>query len=312
MSYDKFFKQAQKARGLDRGPVKKKNSMSLKISEDRRTPEGRVRAELTERIQKKRMIQNGNRNRVPWTAIVFLGLSISGGVVGYYRYDLLENLLSKVEIRVFGQAIAADGNPEKSAKAEKPSSAKGEKNTPQPGGDTEKPAETKDQTAVATAPNIKQWSTEELSFFSKLNDRKKQLDQRESELNKLEAELQKRQTELDGKIKQLETMRDEISKTLKNRVALDKQKVDKLVDVYSSMKPGTAAKVIETINEDLAVEVLDHMKKKNAAEILDLMSPKKARRLSELLTGYERSTASVDDDGSGKGTPAEAGSGSGN
>jgi flagellar motility protein MotE (MotC chaperone) len=112
----------------------------------------------------------------------------------------------------------------------------------------------------------------------------------------LEAELQKRQGELEKKIRQLETMRDEISKTLKNRVTLDKEKVGKLVDFYSSMKPSAAAKVIETVNEDLAVEVLDHMKKKNAAEILDLMNPKKARRLSELLTGYERTTASVDEE----------------
>jgi len=39
------------------------------------------------------------------------------------------------------------------------------------------------------------------------------------------------------------------------------------------------------------------MKKKSAAEIMDALDSKKARRLSELLTGYERTPASVDEGG---------------
>ena len=144
------------------------------------------------------------------------------------------------------------------------------------------------------APDIKEWTPEELSFFNKLNDRKIELDQRESELSRLEEELQRQKAELDGKIKQLESMRVEISKTLKTRVATDQVKVDKLVDVYSNMKPQQAAKVIENLDEDLAVEVLDKLKKKNAAEILNVMDSKKARRLSELMTGYQRTPASAE------------------
>ena len=140
---------------------------------------------------------------------------------------------------------------------------------------------------------MKSWSTDELSFFNKLNDRKKELDLREAELAKLEEELQKQKAELDDKIKQLETMRGDISKTLKTRVAVDQEKVEKLVQFYSTMKPPQAAKVIESLNEDLAVEVMDKMKKKNAAEIMNALDAKKARRLSELLTGYERTPSST-------------------
>ena len=90
------------------------------------------------------------------------------------------------------------------------------------------------------------WTPEELSFFNKMNERKKELDQREAELNKLDEELQKQKLALDEKIKQLDQTRAEISSTLKTRVATDQAKIDKLVDFYSTMKPEQAAKVIET------------------------------------------------------------------
>jgi flagellar motility protein MotE (MotC chaperone) len=139
----------------------------------------------------------------------------------------------------------------------------------------------------------KGWSDEEMSFFKKLNDRKKEQDLREAELNKMEEELQRQKVELDEKIKRLEAMRGEISQTLKARVASDQEKVDKLVQMYSSMKPQQASKIIESLNEDLAVEVLDKMKKKSAAEIMNAMDSKKAQRLSELLTGYQRMPSSA-------------------
>jgi len=100
--------------------------------------------------------------------------------------------------------------------------------------------------------------------------------------------LQRQKVELDKRIVQLEEMRTQIAQVLKERVEVDQEKVNKLVDLYSNMKPKQAADVIGTINEDLAVEVLAKMKKKNAAEIMNLLSPDKARVLSEKYTGYRR------------------------
>ena len=53
------------------------------------------------------------------------------------------------------------------------------------------------------------------------------------------------------------------------------------------MKPGQAANIISTINEDLAIQVLSKMKKKNAAQILNMIEPAKARVLSEKFAGYK-------------------------
>jgi flagellar motility protein MotE (MotC chaperone) len=52
------------------------------------------------------------------------------------------------------------------------------------------------------------------------------------------------------------------------------------------MKPQQAAKVFETLDEDLVIEILGRMKKKNAADILNLVKPEKAQILAERYAGY--------------------------
>ena len=264
------------------------------------TPEERLRQELAQRMRARKQRIRRERKFPVFAAICAVFALVSCGF-GYYKYDLADGLITKtlshIDIGLFGQASAAeDAKADKKAapKADpKTDLATGEKSASPAEAKKEKAAETTTAAKSSAAPNVKQWSPEELSFFSKLNDRKHELDLREAELNKLEEELQKRKTELDEKLIQLEATRTEISKTLKTRVASDQTKVDKLVQLYSSMKPQQAAKIMESENEDLAVELLDKMKKKNAAEILDMMDTKKARRLSELLTGYQRSPASA-------------------
>jgi flagellar motility protein MotE (MotC chaperone) len=59
------------------------------------------------------------------------------------------------------------------------------------------------------------------------------------------------------------------------------------------MKPQQAAKVFETIDEDLAVEVLTKMKKKSAADILNLLKADRAQSLSEKYAGYKRKPAAA-------------------
>ena len=286
--YEKFFSEAQKATGL-----KKKDGTKFKISRSVRgeTPEDRVRQELASRLHKKQQQMISRRSKpAPIGSIAGIAVTFGLCIFGYYNSDLLDEWMGKIEISAFGRAGASETPDPAQAKKAPP---KEEKTAAKADGKKEKSAEANVASSPVEVPNTKNWTAEELSFFAKLNDRKKELDLRESELNKLEEELHKRKSELDAKLLQLESMRGEISKTLKARVANDAERVDKLVQVYSSMKAPQAAKVIESLNEDLAVEILDKMKKKSAAEILDTMSAKKARRLSELLTGYQRTTASA-------------------
>jgi flagellar motility protein MotE (MotC chaperone) len=293
--YDKFFKEAQKAKGLTKGTkpqfqIKKETGPTSRSG----SPEDRLRKELTMKLRQKQSRVMRKKAKFPLGPAVVAAVALVACTFAYYRSDKIDDWLGKVEIGFLGSAHADEIPVKAGAKPGAKSLGNEAKSAASSADKQEKAAQTKTGETAQETLNTKGWTPEEMSFFSKLNERKKELDLREGELGKLEEELQKRKSELDDKIKQLETMRMEISKTLKSRVAEDQSKVDKLVQFYSSMKPQQAAKVIETLTEDLAVEVLDKMKKKNAAEILDTMSAKKARRLSELLTGYERSTASVD------------------
>ena len=86
----------------------------------------------------------------------------------------------------------------------------------------------------------------------------------------------------------MDETRTGISNMLQERSTQDAEKVETLVQVYSNMKPSNAAKVLESLDEDLAVEIIGRMKKKNAAEVLNLMKPEKAQVFSEKFAGYRK------------------------
>jgi flagellar motility protein MotE (MotC chaperone) len=127
---------------------------------------------------------------------------------------------------------------------------------------------------------------DDTDYLFKLADRKKQLDKREEELNKQAALIEKQKAELTEKLAQLEDVRQKISTALQDRIKADDGKVDVLVQMYTNMKPAQAAKVFESLDEDLVIEILSRMKKKSAADILNLIKPEKAQLFAERYTGY--------------------------
>jgi flagellar motility protein MotE (MotC chaperone) len=274
-SYEQFFTKAQKAKRGDE-PVVDKVRFSTK-------PEAKPTAKkpatsLNQRLQSEQRLRNAVRMKrakapFPWKAVA--GLSVCLILAGFYvaSPETFENALNKIEIR----AMTSAGAEEKAAEKSKgPSAEKENAAAKTASGEHAKGGEEK--SAVS----------EELSHFEKLKQRKEELDLREKELSELEEELQKQKVELDKRLTQLDEMRAQIAQTLKDRVEVDTEKVNKLVDLYSNMKPKQAADIIGSLNEELAVEVMAKMKKKNAAEIMNLLQPEKARILSEKYTGYRR------------------------
>ncbi|MCB0348973.1 MAG: hypothetical protein KDD37_09050 [Bdellovibrionales bacterium] len=196
---------------------------------------------------------------------------MAAAVYAHFNYEKIDAFLSRIEIGVFSQTLA---NEEKSA----PAGTKEAKKMP-----TDKSADSSNKMKEKNT-----WTQEEINIFKGLEERKKQLDEKEKSLNALAEELQKQRAELDGKLKKLEDVRENISKTLGEQIEKDEEKLNKLVEVYSNMKPNNAAKVVENLDENLAVDVLSRMKKDKAANILNLIEPQKARRLSEKFAGYVR------------------------
>lgn len=253
--YDQFFKAARNAK--QQKP--QASSPSFKLSEEK----------LRSKLNVKRARRKAD---VPIVSLTFAMAAVGLSAWLMMNPEHLEGLLDKVEINFMGLASA-----EKAEKPSQPQASKAEKSAVGEPGTTE-----------AKSAKPESYSEEEISHFAKLNDRKKELDQREKELNELEEELHKQRVEVEGRIQKLEEIRAQIASVLKERVATDEEKVNKLVEFYSNMKPKQAADILMTINEELAVEVLGKMKKKNAAEVMNLLPAAKAQTLSEKFAGYKR------------------------
>lgn len=213
------------------------------------------------------------RSKTPWKLIgaSAVGLLIAG--VGLLNADKIDFLIKNVEVSLLGGTAVASEAPA-----------------------TQAPAAAAKPEAEAKPEKKAEYSQEEINHLSKLNERKKELDAREEELNRVEAELGKQKGELEKQMAELATMRKNISSVLEERVVADDKKVETLVQMYSNMKASQAAKIMETLDEDLAVEILGRMKKKNAAEIMNLVKAEKAQILSEKYAGYRLRTPAAKTD----------------
>lgn len=251
--YDQFFKDARKVASQQNGP---RPRLQLDLSSE--DSEQQIRRRMKMPAAPKRKKKSG----VPWkmVAVSFVGLIVA--IWGFKNYEQVEHLIQNVEFQMTGEAMAQPEAPKAAAPAAAP--------------------------AESAAVEKTSLSTADIDHLQKLNERKKELDAREEELNRMEGELQVQKVELEKRLKELEEMRTKISSVLDDRVKADSEKVDTLVQMYSNMKAPQAAKVFETMDEDLAVEILGRMKKKNAADIMNLLKPEKAQVLSEMFAGYKR------------------------
>lgn len=264
--YDQFFKQARQAAqqgGAVHSKKPQKKQPQFQMKSDAK-PKFEITAQQLEDHLKKQTGFRAKRKKrpFPW-GLVFastIGLALAGA--GTLHADKVENFVKKVEINWMGMASAEEGNSAPAAK----------------------PAAVKDESAAAA----REPQAVDIDHLGKLNDRKKELDAREEELGRQEAELGQMKSELERRLKDLEDMRGKISEILADRVKIDETKVETLVQMYSNMKAVQAAKVFESMDEDLAVEILSRMKKKNAADIMNLLKPEKAQVFSEKYAGYKR------------------------
>lgn len=253
--YEKFFQQAKKASQKQVKPTKPIKSLKT-----------------TKQKNKLMTLSTG----------IFLSTILFTGTIWFWLDPSLgDHIYRQFEIKFLSEGQAKE---EVKNKEEKKSSDEAKKTDPvNAPGEKISSAESQNKTT-----SNKENSNQDLSYYSKLNEKQQELDLKEKELNELEEELHKQKLEVENRIQHLEKTRDQIAGVLKERMEVDQQKVKTLVELYSNMKPQQAAKVIGTLNEDLAIEVVGQMKKKNAAEIMNLLEPSKAQTITEKFAGYKR------------------------
>lgn len=289
--YDHFFKKAKENTGQSpRQKLKRKPNLGARkgfgkqfTKQSRPLADKEVETLLRQAFAVKPKRARGfGSGSARWiiSLVSFVGL-VSGLGFSFLRYPQdIEEILDRIEFQVFGQTLAKEKKSSENLKNSKSE----EKLTTVSAQKLEESSSEKSRGETLMDEPVSQ----DLSYYAKLNDKRQELDLREKELNELEEELHKQKKEIEERIEHLEKMRVQIATVLKEKVEMDQEKVKTLVEFYSNMKPQQAAKIMESLNEDLAIEVLGRMKKKNAAEIMNLLEPKKAQVISEKFAGYKR------------------------
>ncbi|MFT3995767.1 MAG: hypothetical protein QM667_00045 [Asticcacaulis sp.] len=127
-------------------------------------------------------------------------------------------------------------------------------------------------------------SPSELKVIQSLAQRRTELDAREKQIGTQEQLITAAEAKLDGRIKQLTDLKTQVQALLDEANKTGDQDVVRMVKVYESMKPKDAARVFETLKDDVRLPIAGKMKERNLAAVLAQMSPDKARDLTEKLS----------------------------
>jgi len=162
------------------------------------------------------------------------------------------------------------------------------KNTPKSGEAAAK-SHDKDQ-SVKTATEAEPLRTAKSSTSSSaetlahLEQRELELQRKEQHLQAQEKHLQQMQQEVEQKLQELIVIQKEIQSFRSEKADNKNASIRSLAQIYGTMKPKEAAKLLENMDEKLVVSLLSTMKANEAAEVLSAMDFKKAAKISEALT----------------------------
>lgn len=126
-------------------------------------------------------------------------------------------------------------------------------------------------------------SPAELRVIQSLKDRRGELDIRDNDFATMLPLMAAAEQKLDERIKALETVRAEVQTLLGQVDEKAKAEIDRLVSVYSAMRPRDAANVFTTLSDDVRLPVAAAMRPRSLAAIMAQMPPAAARELTEKL-----------------------------
>ncbi len=128
-------------------------------------------------------------------------------------------------------------------------------------------------------------SPAELRVIQSLSGRRVELDAREEELATMLPLLIAAEQKLDARIAELNAVKGEVEGMLGQLDEKEQAEVDRLVQVYSAMRPRDAAAVFTTLDKEVRLDVAAAMRPRALAAIMAQMPPAAARELTEQLAG---------------------------
>lgn len=126
-------------------------------------------------------------------------------------------------------------------------------------------------------------SPAELRILQSLQSRRTQLDARDTDLASMLPLMATAEQKLDARVQALEAVKAEVQQLLGQVSEQEKAENDRLVAVYSAMRPKEAARVFATLSDDVRLPVAAAMRPRSLAAVMAQMEPAAARELTEKL-----------------------------
>ena len=123
----------------------------------------------------------------------------------------------------------------------------------------------------------------ELQALQNLSTRRGQLDDRERALDTQLQLLAAADSKIDGNLKALTALKAEIQGLLGLSDGKAQGEIDRLVIVYSKMKPKDAGAIMAQLDDKVRIPVAAKMKEKDLAAILSQMPTSEAKKITETL-----------------------------
>lgn len=126
-------------------------------------------------------------------------------------------------------------------------------------------------------------SPAEMRILNALKDRRAELDVRDEDMASMLPLMMAAEQKLDAKTAALEAVKAEVQTLLGQVSEREQAEVDRLVAVYSAMRPRDAAPVFATLDDSVRLPVAAAMRPRSLAAVMAQMEPAAARELTEKL-----------------------------
>ncbi|MFC0634961.1 MotE family protein [Brevundimonas balnearis] len=126
-------------------------------------------------------------------------------------------------------------------------------------------------------------SPAELRIIQSLSARREQLDAREADFATMLPLMTAAEQKLDAQVQALNAVKAEVQALLGQVDEREQAEIDRLVQVYSAMRPREAARVMATLDDEVRLPVAAAMRPRSLAAVMAQMEPAAARELTEKL-----------------------------
>lgn len=131
--------------------------------------------------------------------------------------------------------------------------------------------------------DVSKLSYAEIRLLQELAERRKLLEGREQKLDERAVLLKAAEQRLVEKQDELNKIKSEIKKLLNIKEKEEAERLNRLVAIYSNMKPKDAAKIFNDLDMSVLLDVMQSMKERKIAPIVAAMDAERARLLTKQL-----------------------------